>query len=120
MGLSVTVNVAPDGSAVMSVRGELDHGNAGELKQAIQSVLADRRPHTIRVDLGLVTFIDSGAVGSLVAAHRMARAEGVGLVVGNVSPFVGRQLAVAGVADLLGVPATGGTEPLLGNPGPVF
>jgi anti-anti-sigma factor len=115
MSLSVTVNVAPDGAAVLSVRGEVDHGNATELKRVIQSVLADRRPHTIRVDLGLVTFIDSGAVGSLVSAHRMAQAEGVGLVVGNVSPFVGRQLTVAGVADLLGVPpAAGGVgEPLL-------
>ena len=109
MTLSVTVNVAPDGAAVLSVRGEVDHGNAGELKQAIQTVLADRRPHTIRVDLGLVTFIDSGAMGSLVVAHRLAQAEGVGLVVGNVSPFVGRQLSVAGVATLLGVPTTAGT-----------
>jgi len=117
MSLSVTVNVAPDGSAVLSVRGEVDHANAAELKRAIQSVLADRRPHTIRVDLGLVTFIDSGAVGSLVSAHRMARTEGVGLVVGNVSPFVGRQLTVAGVADLLGVPpAAGPAEPVAYNP----
>jgi anti-anti-sigma factor len=104
MALSVTVNVAPDGAAVLSVRGEVDHSNAADLRAAIQSVLADRRPHLIRVDLGLVTFIDSGAVGSLVAAHRMAQAEGAGLVVGNVSPFVGRQLTVAGVAELLGVP----------------
>jgi anti-anti-sigma factor len=120
MALSVTVNVAPDGSAVLSVRGEVDHSNAGELKQAIQSVLSGRRPHTIRVDLGLVTFIDSGAVGSLVAAHRMARAEGAGLVVGNASPFVRRQLEVAGVAELLGAPRSRGTEPLLGNPGTAF
>jgi anti-anti-sigma factor len=111
MSLSVTVNVAPDGAAVMSVRGEVDHANAGELRLAIQSVLAHRRPHLIRVDLGLVTFIDSGAVGSLVAAHRMAQAEGVGLVVSNVSPFVGRQLTVAGVADLLGAPPSAGTGP---------
>jgi anti-anti-sigma factor len=111
MSLSVTVNVAPDGAAVLSVRGEVDHSNAADLRRAIQSVLADRRPHTIRIDLGLVTFIDSGAVGSLVAAHRLAHAEGVGLVVSNVSPFVGRQLAVAGVADLLGAPPAAGTGP---------
>jgi anti-sigma B factor antagonist len=104
MSLSVTINVAPDGGAVLSVRGEVDHANAGDLKRAIRTVLADRRPHTIRIDLGLVTFIDSGAVGSLVAAHRMAQAEGVGLVVSNVSPFVGRQLVVAGVAQMLGAP----------------
>jgi anti-anti-sigma factor len=118
MALSVTVNVAPDGSAVLSVRGEVDHGNAGELKRAIQSVLTNRRPHTIRVDLGLVTFIDSGAVGSLVSAHRMARTEGVGLIVGNVSPFVRRQLTVAGVADLLGVPPAPLSQDL-GTPGSV-
>lgn len=110
MRLSVTVNVAPDGGVVLSVRGEVDHANAGELRTTIESVLMSQRPHTIRVDLGLVTFIDSGAIGSLVAAHRVARAGGAGLVVSNASPFVGRQLAVAGVADLLGVPHSG--EPL--------
>jgi anti-anti-sigma factor len=109
MRLSVTVNVAPDGAAVLSVRGEVDHANAEELRQAIQSVLAHRRPHMIRFDLGLVTFIDSGGIGSLVAAHRLARTEGVGLVVSNASPFVGRQLTVAGVADLLGAPPSTGT-----------
>lgn len=110
MHLSVTVNVAPDGAVVLSVRGEVDHANAGELRTAIESVLTAQRPHTIRVDLGLVTFIDSGAIGSLVGAHRVAQAGGAGLVVTNASPFVSRQLTVAGVADLLGAPQSG--EPL--------
>jgi stage II sporulation protein AA (anti-sigma F factor antagonist) len=110
MHLSVTVNVAPDGAVVLSVRGEVDHANAGELRTSIESVLNTQRPHTIRVDLGLVTFIDSGGIGSLVGAHRMAQAGGAGLVITNVSPFVGRQLTVAGVSDLLGVPHSG--EPL--------
>jgi len=103
MALSVTVTVLSDGAAVLSVRGEIDHGNAGELRQAVQSVVADRRPHTVRVDLGLVTFLDSGAVGALVAAHRLAAAEGSRLVVANASPFVHRQLVVAGVGELLGI-----------------
>lgn len=110
MHLSVTVNVAPDGAVVLSVRGEVDHANAGELRAAIESVLSAQRPHLVRVDLGLVTFIDSGAIGSLVGAHRMAQAGGAGLAVTNASPFVSRQLTVAGVADLLGVPHSG--EPL--------
>ncbi|WP_203901067.1 STAS domain-containing protein [Virgisporangium aliadipatigenens] len=106
MGLSVTTTVSPDGGAVLSVRGEIDHGNADELRSAIQSVLASRRPHTVRLDLGLVTFLDSGAVGALVASHRMAAAEGAQLVVASTSPFVSRQLDIAGVADLLGAPHT--------------
>jgi anti-anti-sigma factor len=108
MSLSLTVNVAPDGAVVVSVRGEVDHANAGDLRRAIQSVLAGRRPRTIRIDLGLVTFIDSGAIGSLVAVHRMAQAEGAGLVVGNASPVVSRQLTTAGVAELLGAPPAPG------------
>ncbi len=108
--LSVTVNVMPDGAAVLSVRGEVDHGNADELRQVIHSVVAGRRPHTVRVDLGLVTFIDSGAVGALVASHRLAVAEGARLVVTNSSPFVARQLDVAGVAELLN--ATGFADPV--------
>ena len=39
MHLSVTVNVAPDGAVVLSVRGEVDHANAGELRTAIESNL---------------------------------------------------------------------------------
>jgi anti-anti-sigma factor len=113
MHLSVTVNVAPDGAVVVSVRGEVDHANAGELRTTIESVLTTQRPHAIRVDLGLVTFIDSGAIGSLVAAHRMAQAGGAGLVVTNASPFVGRQLWVSGVAELLGVPQPAETLPRL-------
>lgn len=113
MHLSVTVNVAPDGAVVVSVRGEVDHANAGELRSTIESVLSTQRPHTIRVDLGLVTFIDSGAIGSLVAAHRMAQAGGAGLVVTNASPFVSRQLAVSGVAELLGAPQSTESLPRL-------
>jgi anti-anti-sigma factor len=106
VSLSVTVTVNPDGAAVLSIRGEIDHGNADELRSAIQSVLHTRRPHTVRLDLGLVTFLDSGAVGALVASHRMAAAEGARLVVASMSPFVSRQLDIAGVADLLGASRT--------------
>lgn len=103
MTLSVTVSALSDGATVLSVRGEVDHSNADDLRQAVQAVLADRRPPLVRVDLGLVTFLDSGAVGALVAAHRLAAAEGTALVVGNASPFVHRQLTIAGVAELLGL-----------------
>lgn len=106
MRLSVTVTVMSDGTAVLSVRGEVDHSNAGELRDAIRGIVANRRPHTVRVDLGLVTFIDSGAIGALVSAHRECTAEGARLVVANTSPFVFRQLEVTGVSLLLGAQPT--------------
>ncbi|MFB9450336.1 STAS domain-containing protein [Dactylosporangium vinaceum] len=103
----MTTNVMMDGSTVLSVRGEIDHSNAATLRQEIVSAATDRRPSSLRVDLGLVTFLDSAAVGALVAAQRESGAEGVRVVIWRASPFVTRQLQIAGVHELLGVP----TEP---------
>jgi anti-anti-sigma factor len=100
--LSVTVTMGSDGTVVLSVRGEVDHANSDELREVVRRLVTHRRPHTVRVDLGLVTFIDSGAVGALVAAHRIATTDGARLVVTNASPFVSRQLAIAGVDHLFG------------------
>jgi anti-anti-sigma factor len=100
VSMSVTVNVLADGVALVSVRGEIDHNTTPQLTSVIRDETR-RRPSVIRVDLGLVTFLDSGAVGALVSAHRDASAEGVRLVVHQMSPFVERQLRIVGVLDLL-------------------
>jgi anti-anti-sigma factor len=105
MSMSVNVNVLTDGSTVVSVRGEIDHSNAISLRDEILNAATKRRPSVLRVDLGLVTFLDSAAIGALVGAHREASNEGVRLVVHRASPFVHRQLRVAGVHEMLGAPA---------------
>jgi anti-anti-sigma factor len=99
--VSVTVAGSSDGAAVLTVRGEIDHLNANQVYEAIQQVLRSRRPRIVRVDLGMVTFLDSAAVGALVNGHRLAAAGDAHLVVSNASPFVRRQLAIAGVHELL-------------------
>ncbi|WP_432828152.1 STAS domain-containing protein [Dactylosporangium sp. CA-092794] len=110
MSMSVTINVTMDGSTVLSVRGEIDHSNADTLRQEIVSAATHRRPGTLRVDLGLVTFLDSAAVGALVAAQRESGAEGVRVVVWRASPFVHRQLRIAGVHEMLGAPTEQDTD----------
>lgn len=105
MVMSVTVNVMIDGSTVISVRGEIDHSTARELREAIITAATDRRPATLKVDLGLVTFLDSAAVGALVGAQREASHEGTRVMVDKASPFVARQLRIAGVDTILGLPA---------------
>ena len=105
MSMSLTINVMTDGSTVVSVRGEIDHSNARELHDEILNAVTQRRPGTLKVDLGLVTFLDSAAVGALVGAQREAVGEGVRVVVHRASPFVHRQLRVAGVHAMLGSPA---------------
>src|SRR5687767_12828374 len=103
MTMSITVNVLSTGETVVTVRGEIDHSTAKVLQDELHAVVVGRRPSVVRVDLGLVTFLDSAAVGALVAAQRDAVGEGARLVIGQASPFVRRQLAIAGVDDVLGV-----------------
>jgi anti-anti-sigma factor len=105
MTMSLTTTVTMDGSTVLSVRGEIDHSTADTLRQEIVSAATERRPGVLRVDLGLVTFLDSAAVGALVAAQRESGAEGVRMVIWRASPFVHRQLRIAGVHEMLGAPA---------------
>jgi anti-anti-sigma factor len=105
MTMSVTVTVKIDGATAVTVRGEIDHTNAIRLRDQLVSLAATSRPKVVRVDLGLVTFLDSAAVGALVSAQRGAAAEGVHLVVSNVSPFVERQLRIAGVGEMMGLPS---------------
>jgi anti-anti-sigma factor len=99
--VSVSLAGSSDGAAVLTVRGEIDHASSIQVYEAIQRVLRERRPRIVRVDLGLVTFLDSAAVGALVNGHRLAAAGDARLVVSNASPFVQRQFTIAGVHELL-------------------
>jgi anti-anti-sigma factor len=112
MTLSVNVASMINGVVVVSVRGEIDHSNAITLRNELMAVASSRRPAEVRVDLGLVTFLDSVAVGILVSARRAAAAEGVRVIVCRASPFVERQLRIAGVQDMLGLPGATGGDPL--------
>jgi anti-anti-sigma factor len=88
----------------ISVSGEIDLENANDLREAIGKSLVTRKPNLIRVDLGDVSFIDSVAVGALVAGHQTAAVSGVRLVVTNPSEFVYRTLYISGVVGLFGAP----------------
>jgi anti-anti-sigma factor len=91
-----------DGTMMVDVRGELDLASIATLRDDLASrVVAMRPPHVV-VDLGLVTFMDSTALGALINVQRSARSVGASLQVANPSPFVARMLRSAGVAEALG------------------
>ena len=93
-----------DGTVMVDVRGELDFPRAGLLQDAILAKVADVRPPRVVVDLSLVTFMDSAALGALVTAQHAAADLGVALSIANPSPFVARLLHVAGLTEALGQP----------------
>jgi anti-anti-sigma factor len=96
---------APDGGAVVEVRGDVDIRCADRLGQLLHDIAVRQRPPSVTVDLLHVTFIDSTGIGALVAGAQAARTLWIAFTVRNPSPFVAAQLHTTGLYEAL---TTGG------------
>lgn len=94
MALDVVTTTHDDGTATVSVAGEVDVTNASELRAALAAATA-ARPRT-RVDLTATTYLDTAGVQVLAElAH-----DGVEVVVA-ADGVLARVLALTGLADRL-------------------
>jgi len=92
-----------DGTVTVCPRGEVDLGNAYQIREAVDRALIGPKPRRIVVDLGEVALIDSVGIGVLVSCYHAAAACRVPLTAAHPSIVVYRQLWVAGLAGLFGL-----------------
>ena len=85
---------------VVTVIGELDLGTAPRLRDALRSIPDDVQ--AVDVDLSQVTFIDSTALGVLLAAYKRFQVLGTELGVSASSRVVSKVLEISGLSSLLG------------------
>ncbi|WP_433830584.1 STAS domain-containing protein [Actinoplanes sp. CA-015351] len=85
---------------VLSPEGDLDVANAAVLRQVFQQVLDRRDCSQLIVDMSQVTFLDSSALGVLVAARRAATAQNVTLLLRDPGPMVRMVLEVTNLQHL--------------------
>ena len=87
----------PEGDRVsIRVKGELDMAATPGLTEAIVGSKGNER---ITLDLSGVTFLDSSAIGALVASGREVSEAGGRLEIGPRSDIVTRVLEITGLAD---------------------
>ena len=84
------------GRREIAVDGELDMNAAPDLRAAIEAAI-DAGATRVVVDLSEVTFIDSTAIGVLLAARERLRRSGGSLDVVCVEPNVLRVLEIVGM-----------------------
>ena len=108
--------LSPGRTAVFSVHGELDLHEAPELRDRI-SVAIDRGARVIVVDLTEVTFIDSMALGVLLAASNRLRPTGGGLRLVVPSPSIRRIFEISLLDHVFTLDSTRG-EALAASEGP--
>jgi anti-sigma B factor antagonist len=92
-----------DGVTVVSVAGEVDLANAGDLRAAFSSSLADPAVRLVVCDLSRVTFLACTGLTALLDVRRALAARGAGIRVVAQNPAITRLLAVTGLGDTLPV-----------------
>ncbi|MFI7430702.1 STAS domain-containing protein [Micromonospora sp. NPDC049836] len=94
-----------DGTAVVTLFGELDMAAASQLGEVLQAAIA--RAPRVQVDLARVSFIDSTVLSAFVNAHGRATDSGVSLALVNPTGHVRRVLAMTGILPALSSPDAG-------------
>ena len=98
--------LAEDGTATVTVLGEIDFSNADEVSRGIRDAVEEWAPPTVHVDLKGATFIDSTGLGALIEGYRAAIEGASRMVVVNPTHSFRRVLTVTGLCDLFGLAET--------------
>ena len=94
--LTIDIDTAP-GTATLTVHGEIDLDTIEQLSDALTSVSASRR---VDVDLGDVSYMDSGGLRTMLTAKSDIEQLGGRLRVIDASSVVDRLFEIAGVAEI--------------------
>ncbi|MCA8975893.1 MAG: STAS domain-containing protein [Planctomycetes bacterium] len=91
-----------DDYAVLTLKGEFDTFYCPALIEEVESQIDHGTSHLI-IEMRLVKFINSTALGAMIKAHKRCRAEGGDLVIGHPSPFVRDVISKVGIDKLISV-----------------
>jgi anti-anti-sigma factor len=103
MESSIQRTLADDGSATVTVHGEIDFANCDDLAAQIRQAVEQWSPPLIRIAVSDATFIDSTGLGALIEGYKAAVDAGTDFVVVDPTDNFRRVLDVTGLADLFGL-----------------
>jgi anti-sigma B factor antagonist len=105
MQSSIRRTLADDGTAIVTVHGEIDVDNADELARGVREAVLEGSPSMVQVDLRDASLLDSTGLGALIEGFRAASDLGVRFVVTNPTPTLRRVLSVTGLTEFFGLTA---------------
>jgi anti-anti-sigma factor len=100
-----------DGRSVLTLAGDLDLAAVPQVRDEAEQRISAGCP-VLCLDLAGITFLDSSGLGVLVELRSRARSSGIGFELRNIPSGPARIIAIAGLAETLGLPGTdGGNAP---------
>ncbi len=98
----ISVDTA-SGTVTVSVVGELDVATAPGLRSCLETTIGQHAPAPVIVDLLGVTFIDSTALGVLIASLKQSQATGGELRLVIAEPRIRKVFEITGLTELFAI-----------------
>lgn len=95
-----------NGVLVAALSGELDHHAAGPIRMEIDRLCSETMVHTLILDFGGITFMDSSGIGLVMGRYRLMQELGGEVVLSNLPSQIKRVMRMAGL-DRLAVMGAG-------------
>ena len=94
-----------DETVVVTLAGEFDLGTTFWLEPELERLTRDTDAKALVLDMGGVAFMDSSALGLLLATQQRLQADGIRFLVANPSRGVHRMLEFTGVGAAIEITA---------------
>jgi len=86
---------------IVTLRGELDHHSAGNVKELLEELIKNRGPENLIFDFTNLTFMDSSGVGMLIGRYKLISAIGGKVCICGASRTVDRLLTMSGIKKII-------------------
>ena len=97
--MSLVVTSEPhEGSTVVRLRGDIDMNTCGQLRTAVEGLLAAPGEDVV-LDFGQVGFLDSSGLGTLIGLQKRAMQERRSLVLSSLTPQIRKVFDVTRLSD---------------------
>ncbi len=100
--LETDIRKAEPQHAVVTLAGELDTSNVGQLYEELAQLTREGVRH-VAMDLGELEFVDSTGLSAIIAAHKRAEASGGELILLAPSHDLRRLFQVTGIDNYLNI-----------------
>lgn len=87
---------------IATAHGEVDHHNAGKLRDEIDEAMVAFRCKNLIFDLENVTFMDSSGIGVVLGRYNKVLQKGGRLMITGCSEYIEKILHMAGVFSVIG------------------
>lgn len=90
-----------NGTAIATLRGEIDHHNAKELRQSLDKFIITYQPKELAMDFRNISFMDSSGIGLIIGRYKLMKEYGGSLIVCNPQTYIRRVLKLSGIEKLV-------------------